>query len=208
MRCTFILNTISAIPTPSLSFKFLIFSSSSSVLQYETFNRFRESFIKQYANIEHRRLCTAAQSTTATATPSSLISLAAAECIPLVALDSTTGACAGSLDIRPNYTPEDPQLVEELETIHDSNHTAAYVYNVVVAETLRRSGVGRQLIAAAKEIAIDQLNASLLFAHVDSVNDAASGLYRTCGFEAVAIEGGVDGTSVGRRTLMRCRLLE
>lgn len=171
--------------------------------EYETFNRFRESFIKQFANIEHRRLCSAAQTTATTQSPSS--SLSTAECIPLIALDSTTGACAGSLDIRPNYTPEDPQLVEELEAFNNSS--AAYVYNVVVAENQRRSGIGCQLIKAAKKIAIDQLNATQLFAHVDSVNSAASGLYRKCGFKAVAVEGGVDGTAVGQRTLLRCRLL-
>lgn len=134
-----------------------------------------------------------------------MVSLATVECIPLIALDTTTGACVGSFDIRPKYTPTDPQLSEELETLN--NTTAAYVYNVVVAENQRRVGIGCQLIAAAKEIAIDQLNATQLFAHVESVNDAASGFYRKCGFEAVAVEGGVDGTAVGQRTLMRCRLL-
>ena len=167
------------------------------LLQNETYNRFRESFIKQFANIEHRRLCSAIQS------PSSSSSSSAAECIPLIALDST-GACAGSLDVRTNYTPEDVKLLERENNI---SSTACYVYNVVVKENHRRSGVGCQLIEEAKKIAIDQLNAGYLFAYVDTVNDAASGLYRKCGFEAVAVEGGVDGTTVGQKTLLRCRLL-
>lgn len=193
------MNTISANPAPALP-QVIQLLFSSPALQYETFNRFKESFIKQFAYVEHRRLYNAAQTVTNATTPSSVVSLKTAECIPLIALDSTSGACVGSLDIRQNYTPK------ELETFNDS--PAAYVYNVVVAENQRRAGIGCRLIAAAKEIALDQLNANQLFAHVDSVNDAASGLYKKCGFEAVAVEGGVDGTAVGQRTLMRCRLLE
>lgn len=85
-------------------------------------------------------------------------------------------------------------------------NTACYVYNVVVAENYRRSGIGCQLINAAKTIAAEQLGASQVFAHVDSVNDAASGLYRKCGFTEILFEGGIDGTTVGQRALLRCQL--
>ena len=164
--------------------------------QNEAFNRFKESFIKQFANIEHKRLCTAAAALD--------ISIATAECIPLVAIDNN-GACTGSLDVRPNFIPENPDTTAAAAA--DTPVPAAYVCNVVVAPHKRRSGIGRQLIEAAKRIASDQLAVDYLYAHVESVNDAASELYAKCGFIAMAVhEGGVDGTSVGQRTLLRCEL--
>lgn len=163
---------------------------ASFSFQNDSYNRFKESFIKQFANIEHRRLSNAA----------SAINTATADCLPLVAINSS-GACTGSLDIRPNYTPEDPEAAAAA-----APGPSAYVCNVVVAPNQRRAGIGRQLVEAAKGIAANQLGATYLYAHVESVNDAASELYSKCGFETVAVEGGVGGTTVGQRILLRCKL--
>ena len=162
-------------------------------MQNEMFNRFKESFIKQFANIEHKRLCSA----TATAT----------ETITLVAIDEITGACTGSLDICPNFP-----LAADDDAVGAPNSSSsisfAYIRNVVVALDRRRSGVGQQLIQGAKQVAAEQLRVTTLYAHVESVNDAASGLYSKCGFVAVSSEGGVaEGTVVGQRTLLRCEIV-
>lgn len=151
-------------------------------LPQNDFSRFKNSFIKQFVSIEHKRLLKAAADADA------------AEFVPLLAVDAA-GACLGSLDVRPNYAPG------------DAPGPAAYVNNVVVAPAARGRGVGRRLVEAAKALAAGPMGAEYLYAHMESVNDTASHLYARCGFAAVGTEGGVGGgTAVGQQTLLRCAL--
>lgn len=151
--------------------------------QNQAYGRFKQSFIKQFAEQELRRLA----ADTCSNPPA---------CLPVVALDENN-SCIGSLDIRRTFEADDVRAVGN----------AVYVQNVAVDSHCRGQGVGRRLIEAAKKVAAEQLHADAVFAHVDCVNDVAMALYKNCGFDVVREDGGAENvTAVGRRALLRCFL--
>lgn len=110
-----------------------------------------------------------------------------------------TGSCIGSLDVRANHGVDADVLAS-----HEGH--SMYVMNVVVAEDHRGRGIGRQLVEAAQAVAAQELGVAQLFAHVETGNEVAAGLYARCGFEEVRTEGGVGGGStVGQQVLLRWR---
>ena len=144
-------------------------------------SRFKQSFIKQFAEQEYRRLAAAASDAPAT-------------CATLSVVDEAGGACIGTLDVRSSFTPV-------------GFPTGAYVANVVVAPERRRRGLGRRLVEAAKAYAAGELRSEVVYAYVDAVNDAAAQLYERCGFVPISEEGGLaPGSAVGQRILLRCQL--
>jgi ribosomal protein S18 acetylase RimI-like enzyme len=164
--------------------------------------RFKQTFIRQHAEQELRRLVAATAEDADVSAPT-------APCVALIAtaLDARgeQGPCMGTLDILPpaSFSGRHPKGVP------DGDSVGAYLLNVVTAECWRRRGVGGRLVEEAKVVARASLYAERAYAHVDATNDDAMRVYLRCGFEVVGSEGegGMQGAyALGRRILLRCEL--
>lgn len=170
----------------------------STQVQNQSHGRFTQSFIKQFAEQEARSLeqrCAAGSG-----------GGGRPECITLVAhaTEHPGSSCVGTLDVRPPAAAPGGRWPEGVPA---GDAAAAYALNVVVAEDWRGQGLGRALVAAAKQLAQQEWQAVQLYAHVDTMNEAALALYLKSGFESVAVEGGLNPESIiGQRQLLRCEL--
>lgn len=150
--------------------------------------RFAASYKKQFREQEARSLA----ARTAGCPP---------ECACLVALDASTSAVLGALDVRP------PASAGGLHPrgVPASDATGAAVLNVAVAPAARRKGVGVTLMAAAADLARASWAADRLYASVAAANKPARALYAACGYKAVEGDVGAEcdvaGGLAGAETL-------
>eukprot|EP00798_Chlamydomonas_sp_ICE-L_P028956 gene28956-32150_t len=124
-------------------------------------------------------------------------------CECLVAVANTEGkppAVVGCVDLRL------PKAItgQQPDGVPDADHEGCYILNVVVEEDLRGSGIGKVLMKAGMERAVEKWGSKNMYAHVEADNKVAYGLYCGCGFFEHSSESKyASATNLGRLILLQ-----